>query len=292
MRVLILGASGLIGGNALRHFSTGLKWDCRGTYFSFPADNLHYYNTLDPADKKNFNAAEFEPEVVMHCGALTHVDYCEDHEEESFNKTVTSTVNALKLAAACGSGFIYLSTDYVFDGKQGPYREDAAMSPVSVYGRHKAAAEDLVKNSGMNYLICRVTNVYGDEIRGKNLISRLVASARAGEQKSIDFPTDQYATPVNAADVARAAGLLIKEGKSGIYNLASTDFLNRYQLARLVLKHFPENRIEARPVLTADLKQPAERPLNGGLLCAKFLAEFPDFDFGNINAYLSGLKNK
>lgn len=291
MRVLILGASGLIGGNSLKHFRDELNWNVVGTYFTYQAKNCVFYNTLNAGDPENFQVEKFNPEVILHCGALTFVDYCEDHEGESYEKTVLSTKNALDLARLCKSKFIYISTDYVFDGLDGPYREDDKVNPISIYGKHKLEAENLVRQSGLDFLICRVTNVYGEEERGKNFIARLAEKAFSGETEEMSFPADQYATPVNAADVAKALGQLILSGKSGLYHLAGTDYLNRYQLVTMVLRLFPENKIDAKPVRTAEMNQKAGRPLNGGLIAAKFLGEFPTFEFSNVCDYLMNLKN-
>lgn len=287
MRVLILGASGLVGGNLLRYLDKNYNWNVIGTYFSYKAKDCIFFNTLDLSDTNNFDFKQFNPEVIVHCGALTWVDYCEDHREESFEKTVTSTENALKIAKECNSTFVYISTDYVFDGVDGPYFEDHETKPVSVYGQHKLEAEELVKASGLKYIIGRVTNVYGDEERNKNFIARLLEKAASGEKEEMLMPFDQYATPVNAYDIARALTLLIENEKTGIYNLASTDIVNRCQLANMVLKHFPNNEITVKPVLTSELNQKAKRPLNGGLLSSKFLSEFPNFEFSNVHDYLT-----
>ena len=292
MRTLILGASGLIGGNLHRILKETSDWPVIGTHFSYQAKDTLFYNTLDLRDPKNFDVPSFKPEVVVHCGALTWVDYCEENPEESYTKTVQSTRNALKLAESYNSDFIYISTDYVFDGKTGPYTENEGINPISVYGKHKLEAERAVLNSGVNFLICRVTNVYGDEERGKNFIARLIESARSGESKEFTFPIDQFATPINAFDVARALVLLMTDGKRGIYHLASTDFLNRYQLAQRVLHHFPNHNISMTPVLTSEMNQAAERPLNGGLISAKFLSEYPTFDYSNVDDYLNQIQHK
>lgn len=292
MRVLILGASGLVGGNLLRYLKENYNWNAIGTYFSYPAKDCLFFNTLEINDVNNFDYKKLNPEVIVHCGALTWVDYCEDHEEESYLKTVVSTANSIAIAKEMNSKFVFISTDYVFDGVSGPYREDDKANPVSVYGKHKLEAEVLVKNSGLEYIIARVTNVYGKEERNKNFIARLLESAEDGSKIDLEMPYDQYATPVNAADVAKALALLIENSKKGIYNLASTDYVNRYQLASMVLKQLPENNISIRPVLTADLNQKAKRPLNGGLISSKFLSEFPSFEFSNVNDYLKEYFNE
>lgn len=288
MNVIILGASGLVGGNTLTYLAQSAGYAVRGTHFSFPTDSTHYYNTANPADPANAALlADFRPDVVMHCGALTFVDYCEDHPEESFEKTVDSTRNALALAGQYGAKFVYISTDYVFDGQHGPYTEEAPVNPVCVYGAHKLAAEQLVEQSGLPHLVLRITNVYGDEIRGKNFIARLLTQIKKGEEIKLTLPTDQYATPINALDVARATKQLLDHGRQGLYHLASTDYLNRLQLADRVVSNFGYAKASLTPTSTAALAQRAPRPLKAGLLAHKFLDEFPNFRFSNVNDFLN-----
>lgn len=291
MRTLILGASGLVGGNCLKHFAEQ-GFDCTGTHFSFETDQTVFYNTLDPGDPQNFDIKAFAPEVIVHCGALTWVDYCEDHVEESHQKTVASTQNAVKLAKEFNARLVYLSTDYVFDGKQGFYRETDKVNPLGVYAKHKLEAEQHIQQHLYDYLICRITNVYGNEIRGKNFIARLSVNMQKGEPMELKLPVDQYATPVNAWDVARAIFKLLEANKSGIYHFASTDYLNRVQLAERVMRYFGHSQVSLIPVTTEQLNQKAARPLAGGMSAEKFNAAFPDFHWSNVDDYLTELKNK
>lgn len=286
MNVLILGASGLVGGNCLKYLAKKEDVKVLGTHFSFRTRNTYYFDTLDIENPKNFNVCNFNPTHIIHAGALTHVDYCEEHPDESYAQTVQSTKNVITLAERFGAKIIYISTDYVFDGKNGPYDENAVTNPLSVYGKHKLEAEKLVQNFSSQNLILRITNVYGEEIRNKNFIARLLKAGEEKESLELKLPGDQYATPVNAADIARAIYLLIKDNKSGIYNIASTDYLNRVQLAQKILKHFPGNNVKVLSFQTDVLKQAALRPLQGGLKVHKFLNEYPFFYFGSVDEYL------
>ncbi len=285
MKIFISGASGLVGGNCHKYFlEQGAE--VLGTYFSFPAENTQYFNSLDLADEKNADVKSFNPDVIVHCGALTHVDYCEDHEEESYQKTVQSTINLLQLAKECDARFVYISTDYVFDGIDGPYKEEDFFNPLGIYAEHKLLGEDTVRASGISYLILRITNVYGDEIRNKNFVSRIIEQCKDGQELMLKLPIDQYATPVNALDVAKSMWLLLNDEKEGEYHIASTDYMNRIELALRVLKYFPEAKYELIPTLTEDLNQPAARPLTAGLLTEKFSIEYPTFLFSNVDDYV------
>ena len=285
MKVFIAGASGLVGGNCLKHF-TGQGWETKGSYFSYPTDETVFYNTLDPAHSENFNVLSFNPDVIVHCGAMTHVDYCETHEEESFQQTVQSTINLINLARQCKAKFVYISTDYVFDGEHGPYAEEAPVNPLSVYARHKLKAEQLALNELPGTLVLRVTNVYGNEVRGKNFIARIIEQCRNNQKLTLKLPYDQFATPANAWDIARAMFLLLKDGKTGIYHISSSDFLNRVELALRVLQYFPNAQYDLIAVSTEELQQPAKRPLVGGFVKAKFSSEYPEFVFSNVDDYL------
>ena len=285
MKVFISGASGLVGGNCLKHF-TEQGWDAVGSYYSYPTDNTIFYDTLVPGNPDNFDVAAFAPDVIVHCGALTHVDYCETHEQESYEKTVQSTINLIALAKQCKAKLVYISTDYVFDGRHGPYLEDAPVNPISVYARHKLEAEQLALREISNTLVLRVTNVYGNEVRGKNFVARIVDQCRNNQKLTLKLPYDQYASPANAWDIARAMFVLLRDGKKGIYNIGSTDYVNRVELALRVLSYFPNAEYDLIPISTADMQQPAARPLLGGFVKMKFSNEYPEFLFGNIDSYM------
>lgn len=256
-----------------------------GTYFSFPVPDTVYYNTLEPNHPNNASLTAFKPDVLVHCGALTHVDYCETNEEESYQKTVQSTLNIIQSARACGAKVVYLSTDYVFDGQAGPYSETDAVNPLSVYAKHKLAAEQAVLQEP-NSLILRITNVYGTEVRNKNFVARILSQCAEGTPITLKLPFDQYATPVNARDVARALHCLLRDNHTGIFHIASTDWMNRVELAQRVLQYFPKQVYTLETFTTEALQQAAPRPLLGGLLKTKFSALYPTFRFTNVDDFV------
>jgi dTDP-4-dehydrorhamnose reductase len=285
MKIFVSGASGLVGGNCLSYFKE-VGCDIVGSHLSFPTRDTVYFNTLQLDDANNFDLYTYHPDVIVHCGALTHVDYCESHVEESFEKTVQSTLNLIDLAQKLNSKLVFLSTDYVFDGKEGPYKESNAVNPLSVYGKHKLEAEQAIEKSGLDYLILRVTNVYGDEIRNKNFIARIVNQCKNGQELTLKLPYDQFASPTNARDIARAMYDLLQHSKNGIYHICSSDYMNRVELAMKVLKYFPQAKYNLEAISTVSLQQPAARPLLGGFVKAKFVSEFPNFIFTNVDDYL------
>lgn len=285
MKVFIAGASGLVGGNCMQVFKAA-GWDVVGSYFSFATPDTVFYNTLDTDHPDNFDIVSFAPDWIVHCGAMTHVDLCETEPDKSYQQTVQSTKNLIELARQCNARFVYLSTDYVFDGREGPYREDDPVNPLSVYAGHKLEAEKLALAALPHTLVLRVTNIYGDEVRGKNFIARIIQQCKDGVKLTLKLPYDQYATPTNAHDIARAMQVLLRDSKEGIYHIGSTDFMNRVQLALRVLKYFPNAQYDLIPMSTEELAQPAKRPLIGGFVTLKFCSEYPDFSFTNVDDYL------
>ena len=287
MKIVIIGGSGLVGSNCLRYFSSKGDLETVGTHLTYPTKETVYYNALEPAHPKNFDIEQFNPDAIIHCGALTNVDYCETHEDESYRQTVVSTQNITDISKVNNWKLILISTDYLFDGANGPYTEDEPANPLNIYGKHKLEAENYVRAELEDYLIVRVTNIYGDEARNKNFVSRILVRVQNEEQIDLKLANDQYATPVNAWDIARACHLLLKDKKRGIYHLASADLMNRCELADKILSYFPGTAYSITPVSTSQLDQPAKRPLRSGLNPGKFANDYPDFIFTTLDDYVA-----
>lgn len=286
MKALIIGGSGLVGSNCMNHFLS-LGWEVVGTHLSYPTKNTVYFNSGNLEHPDNFNVIDFNPDVIVHTGALTWVDYCENNVEESYERTVISAQNIIKLCLETNAKLVYYSTDYVFDGAHGPYDEKATPNPINVYGEHKLLSEQTIQEElGESFLILRITNVYGNEERGKNFIARFLTQIENNESIDLTLPFDQYATPVNASDIAVITGLLVSDNKSGIYHIGGYEYLNRYQLANLVVSTLGYTQYQFKSVSTVTLSPPANRPLNGGLLSRKLIYEYPDFQFSTVQDYL------
>ncbi|GGH65539.1 dTDP-4-dehydrorhamnose reductase [Filimonas zeae] len=282
MNILIIGGSGLVGGNLYRELQKQpFVQKLLATHISFPVPETVF---LDPLVNMSPEISAAPWDVIVHTGALTHVDRCEQDKELSYALTVQSTLNLLQLAATSNALFVYLGTDYIFNGENGPYAEDDAVDPLSVYGLHKLEAETAVRQY-KRHLVARITNVYGAEVRNKNFIAAMLQRLKQEERPEVKAPYDQYATPVNAADIARALVLLIRDGAEGVYHLGGTDYVSRTQLLQRINVYY-NNRIHIQAVSTAALGQAAKRPLRGGLLSGRFMAAYPHFTFTNIDDYL------
>jgi dTDP-4-dehydrorhamnose reductase len=285
MVAFIIGASGLVGSHCLSVFKDN-GWDVVGTHLNFKTDSTVAFDFSQEDLDDFFRKSNFKPDVIIHCAALTNVDFCENNIDASYEGTVLPTIKIVDYCERNNVKLAFISTDYVFDGKSGPYREDDTVNPLNVYGKHKLACEDLVSKLDQ-HLILRITNVYGEESRSKNFIARLIDDANNKVVKELKLPYDQFATPIYAGDIARMTFLLTKDNKKGIFHLASTDYFNRFQLANKVLSYFKDTEtIKIVPVKTSNANQVALRPLYGGLLNIKFIEEYPEFTFENVDSFM------
>ncbi len=270
MKALVIGATGLVGGQLLRALAAS-RQEAVGTYHAHRGPNLLQLDVRDARAVREC-VARTGADVVYLPASLTNVDYCETHPDESFALNVAGVRNVEET----GARVVYFSSDYVFAGDEGPYRESDPMRPLSVYGQHKALAEQLLSPDA---LIIRTTVVYGWEVLGKNFVYRLWHTLRDGNELRV--PADQIGSPTYAPNLARAAVALEQKGARGVYHVVGPRRASRYEFALEAARAFELNGGLIRPVSTAELGQPAPRPLNGGMICDKALAElaFPLIDY-------------
>ncbi len=258
MRVLIVGASGFIGRALLSSFGA----DAVGTYCNHLEEGLRHLDMCDAAAVDRL-VADIRPGLIIHPAAQPHVDWCEDHVQESHDINVTGTRNVAAAAQRAGARYVFFSTDYIFDGRSGPYREDAPPDPPNVYGRHKLEAERGIAELLHDYAIVRVCNVYGFEARGKNFVMGLLAKGQRGEPMNV--PSDQWGNPTYAANLAVAVKELSLSPQRGVYHVVGPENCDRISFARLACEVFGLDPAFLRPRTTAELGQRAARPLHGGL---------------------------
>jgi dTDP-4-dehydrorhamnose reductase len=269
MRALVIGASGQVGAALLRALAA------RG-HVAVGTWAHHAYPGLVPLDFADAGAVErligdARPDWVFCPAALSHVDYCEDHPDEAFAANLHAPFAAAKAADRAGAGFVYYSSDYVFDGIGGPYGEGAPPRPLGVYGRSKWEGEQAVLGALERSLVIRTSVVYGPERQEKNFVYQLIRACRGGQ--GFRPAVDQRASPSYNEDVATATIECCEREQRGIWHLAGADVLDRLAFARLVCRVFDLDDSRLTPATTAELKQKAGRPLDGGLRITKAQAQ-------------------
>lgn len=260
MRILIIGASGFVGGTLFHDFAE--SHEVFGTYCHTPQSHLHLLDITNKASVERL-LSTLNPEVVVQPAAQPWVDFCEQQPEESYKINVQGAMNIIDWCAAHQKRYVFLSTDYVFDGKEGPYSEDALCNPLNVYGKHKLLVEEAIKKTLGNLgLIIRTTTVYGWEAAGKNFVQKFIKALTEG--KEFVVPHDQFATPTYVGDLSRAILALIEAQKSGIYHAAGPEYLSRLEFSEIVADIFSLPRSLIKGISTKELQQAAQRPLAGG----------------------------
>ena len=167
---------------------------------------------------------------------------------------------------------IHLSSDYIFDGANGPYSEDAKPNPLGYYGRTKLAGENSIRVSGVKFTIIRSNVLYGSAKYGRpDFVKWVVNSLKAGE--TIRIVTDQINNPTYVDNIVSAINSIIEFKKEGVYNIAGKEFLNRYEFTLKIADFFELNKELIKPILTKELNQPALRPLKSGLIILKAQTE-------------------
>ena len=271
MKILIIGADGQVGKHLYSSAAKVGGLTVVGTYRNPENSRLDfvYLDLTEPSTIKE--AFEFaKPEIVILCSAMTHVDDCEIHKELAWNINVDGARHVAENCKAFNSRLVFFSSEYVFDGMKGPYSENDGTNPISVYGKTKLEGEKIVSTL-KDYLIIRTTVVYGYEPESKNFLMQVLRKGALKEKMNI--VNDQYSNPTNAAELADFTLELIKLKKSGIYNVVGKDLMNRYEFALKICEVFNLNPALIAPERTANLNQPAKRPLKAGLKTDKIFFE-------------------
>jgi len=264
-KALVIGASGLAGG-ALMRVLRGAHIEAAGTYAKSPAAGLE---ALDITDSARVRACveRHRPAAIFLTAALTHVDYCEDHPDEAFAINAEGPRAVAEAARAVGARVVFYSTEYVFDGKAGPYDEEDPPSPLSVYGQTKLAAERAICDLVENALILRTTVLFGWDSNSTNFAMQVYRKVRSAERMTI--PMDQFGNPTLAEYLAQVSLTLAQRGARGVVNVVGADIVARSDFALALVKLFGGSPDLIVPIPTESLKQKAPRPLRGGLKTAK-----------------------
>lgn len=268
MSNLVIGATGLVGYEFYRQTKELKDWEY--TYHNVQIKDLI---KLDALNSKELNKlfSKFSPRNVVVPAAMPDVNRCEKEPKLSYTNNVgllKNVIDAMKKYS--GKKIIFFSTDYLFDGKSGPYSEDAEPNPLNVYGRHKLECEKAIISSGLDFLIIRTTGIFGWEKQRKNFMYRVIDTLSRGEELVV--PNDQFANPTYVKDLVSATLFLLNHNHSGIFNIAGPEVMERETLAKRIAKFYKLNEKLIRGESTSYFKLIANRPLKSGLKLDKILS--------------------
>jgi len=241
-----------------------------GTYLRHQhSDSLHHFSRLNIKDPVLTSqlVLQLSPRVVFQPAAMPNADTCEEQPKECWEINVEGTWSLAKASKEVGAKFVYFSSDYVFDGKDGPYTEHDTPNPINVYGKAKLAAEQAIQAELNDFLIIRVNGVYGWERLGKNFIMGLTQKLSNGQTMKV--PIDQFGNPTYANNMVDAVLELVKQDQKGLFHVAGCQHLSRHAFAVIAANIFQLDSNFLLPVQTSELQQRALRPLRAGLVSDK-----------------------
>lgn len=275
MKILITGSNGLLGQHLVKLILDTTTHQIIATSKREPRlvvqdSRIHYYS-LDITDGMAVNSMleNLSPDTIIHCAALTQVDECEQQPVKAWDINVTATRFLIDAAKKINAFFIFVSTDFVFDGMHGPYKETDELNPVSYYGSTKVAAEKAVAESGLSYAIVRTCLLYGNIIFGtrSNIVSWVKENLEAG--KKIKVVSDQWRTPTYIEDMAKGIMLIAEKKVTGLFNISGKDFLSPYDMAIATADYLHLDKSLIEKVDASVFTQPAKRPATTGFVIDK-----------------------
>jgi dTDP-4-dehydrorhamnose reductase len=274
MKIFVTGANGFLGQHLVKLL---LDKNCvviatgRGPSRLLFQNATYKYFDVDIRDEiglENIMLAE-KPDMVIHTAAMTRVDDCELNQDESFKINVLGTSFALRHAEKFSNHFIHVSTDFVFDGAKGNYKEDDATGFVNWYGFTKIEAEQLVSRAKIPWSIVRTCLVYGNALYGtrNNIISWVKEKLEKGEK--IKVVDDQVRTPTYVEDLAKGIISIVEKNAGGIFHISGKDILTPYAMAQHTADFFSLDKTLIEKVNASNFTEPAKRPPKTGFIIDK-----------------------
>ncbi len=290
-KILITGGNGLLGmalrillsKNNFKVIATGLGDDRL-------LNHKHIYNRLDVSKEQDcFDVLKvYSPDIIINAAAITDVDYCEKNQEKCLNINANSVNNFLSFCKKNNKKFIHLSTDFLFDGKLGPYDENVENKPINYYGYSKMMAEKNIIHAKLpNFSIVRTCLVYGYKKDSDNIL--MWVKRKLDKGGGLNIVDDQFRTPTLVSDLAQAILQIIKQDITGVYNISGEEYLSIFDFVCNIVKGFGFNESIINRCKSKDINQKAQRPKKSGLLIEKAKRDF-DFLPTKLDVFLKSIK--
>lgn len=274
-RILVTGANGLLGQALVRVLSSHPRYDVLATARSPVAlfeDGSCGYMQMDITDAAEVRSVfdSFEPSCVVNCAAMTQVDVCETDRESCWKTNVDAVENLARLCRASGCRLVQVSTDFVFDGTSGPYRETDRPGPVNFYGKSKLAAENILREAGLDkWAIARTILVFGAEPDLSRSNIALWVHRELAKGSPIRVVDDQSRSPTYNVDLANGIELILRYGASGIFHVSGPEQLTVHEFALRIAATFDFDQSLISPIDSSTLSQVAKRPPHTGFVLDK-----------------------
>ena len=278
MKVLITGSNGLLGQKLLHKLREDDSVELVATSIggNRVSQKIGYkYISLDVTNKNEVERVILtqNPHVVINTAAMTNVDLCEDKRSECDSLNINAVKYLADLCKKIDAHLIHISTDFIFDGENGPYSEDDEPNPLSYYGLSKLKSEQLLQAHSVNWTILRTIIVFGvgENLSKGNIV--LWAKDALAKGDSLNIIDDQFRAPTLAEDLADICILAAKKKALGIFNASGKDIMSIYELVERVAKHYGMSTDNLNKISTSTLNQKAVRPPKTGFILDKSINE-------------------
>jgi len=274
-KILITGANGLVGQKLVECGINNEQWNIIATgrgesRFKLGKEGFTY-EPMDITDIEEVSRvfAKYTPDYVIHSASMTDVDRCEINRDLCNEQNIQATENILAECEKHGSHLIFISTDFVFDGKNGPYTEDDKPNPVNYYGWTKYETEKSIQSRNLAWTIIRTNLVYGigHDLTRSNIVLWVKHGLEVGKEMSL--VDDQVRTPTLAEDLAAGCLLVVSKNATGIFNISGKDLLTPYDMAILTADYFGLDKEKITRTDSSHFNQVAKRPIKTGLIIEK-----------------------
>jgi len=294
-RVLLIGSNGLLGQKLAELLVRGTTYRVtlasRENRSARPLASTEHMQ-IDITSKKDVKRVVFscEPDVIINAAGMTDVDACEKERELAWKVNVEGVKNIVDAARKNDARIIHVSSDYIFNGKSGPYTEEERPEPINYYGKTKLASENALKASGLAYLIARTIVLYGFTADTRpNFALWLIQNLE--RKLPVRLVIDQYGNPTLADDLAYGIVRGMELNRAGVYNIAGRDIVNRHEFGVKLARTFDFDPGLIVPIKTSQLRQAAARPLKSGLVTLKAEVEL-GISPSTVEQGLAVLKNQ
>jgi len=268
-KIYISGCGGMLGSSAFKNLSKKYSLLC-----SDKKPNEEWLSYLDFSDYKKYSSEveKFNPEILIHLGALTDLEYCEKNKTEAYINNILSVENAVIIAKKLDIPLVYISTAGVFDGSKEFYNDWDEPNPINVYGETKYQGEVIVKNNLNKYYILRAGWMMGGGVKkDKKFISKILFQIQNG-QKNLNIVNDKFGTPTYTDDFINNLELLINTEFYGTYNMVCEGLTDRLNVTREIINLLKLNKEVKITTVSSDYFKNeffASRPLSERLLNTK-----------------------
>jgi dTDP-4-dehydrorhamnose reductase len=276
--ILVTGSNGLLGQKITERLLKTNQFNLIATSKGanrFPIKQGYTYAEMDILDPENVKSIveKFQPDAIIHTAAMTNVDTCESEKELARQLNVESVKTLVSLCEQHNIQLIHLSTDFIFDGANGPYDEIAAPNPLSYYGITKLEAEDVIKSSTCRWAILRTIIVYGivSDMSRSNIV--LWAKGALEKGSPINVVNDQWRMPTLAEDLADCCLLAVEKDARGVFNASGKDMMSISELVERVADFWHLDKSLISEISSESLNQTAKRPVKTGFILDKTISE-------------------